>query len=229
MAVVCPKCRQNAPLVYRGVNAFCTACGAPRMPLAASSVNLAGQPSKVTGAVARVFGWIVLGGGWFLAATAAFLLSLAFGAGAMAPWLVAAPFAIVGTILAWVLLRSGRELKVSGVATEKATRSQAVFALAKARGGVLTAPDLAGAINVPLEEGDAILTSMAKEHPDQVAVDIDDDGRVLYRFPAIHWQVPQPPTRVAEHVRVGEPAPPPAADRVDDYADEALPARQKVR
>ena len=51
---MCPRCRQNAPIVYRGVNAFCTACGAPRSVLANTSVNLAGQPSKVGGQVTRV-------------------------------------------------------------------------------------------------------------------------------------------------------------------------------
>jgi hypothetical protein len=56
------------------VNAFCTACGAPRMPLAASSVNLAGQTSKVGGTVARVFGWMALAGGWLVAAVFSLLI-----------------------------------------------------------------------------------------------------------------------------------------------------------
>ena len=51
---MCPHCRQNAPIVYRGVLAYCTACGAPRPPFSAKSIDLAGQPSKIGGAVARV-------------------------------------------------------------------------------------------------------------------------------------------------------------------------------
>ena len=58
---VCPYCQNDAPVVYRGMVAYCTACGAVRPAvLPTKSINLAGQPSKVGGIVAKVFGWLVL-------------------------------------------------------------------------------------------------------------------------------------------------------------------------
>ncbi|MBX3216461.1 MAG: hypothetical protein KF850_30775 [Labilithrix sp.] len=236
---MCPRCRQNAPLVYRGVSAYCTACGAPRMPLANTSVNLAGQPSKVGGTVARVFGWLVLAGGWSLAALFGGLL-FAFGA-ELAAAIVGGPIALIASVVAYALLRGGRELKKSGDDTEAATKNQAIFALANARNGVLKAWDVAQMLQVTPKEGDDILTRLAKEHPDHVTVDVDDDGNVLYRFPAIHWgglpqmapnahvrvQAPPPQARVAPgsdgSVRVD------AREPLDDDLAEAEPARAKAR
>jgi hypothetical protein len=183
---VCPRCRQNAPLVYRGVSAYCTACGAPRMPLASSSVNLAGQPSKVGGTVARAIGWLVGGGGWFLALFSAWVLTL-LGGSALAAGILFGLIALPASILAWVLLRSGKELRRSGDTTEQATKNQAMFALANTRGGVLTAWDVSQALGVIPQEADAILTRLAKEHPDYVQVDIDDNGTVLFRFTNAQW------------------------------------------
>ncbi|MBX3202402.1 MAG: hypothetical protein KF894_30025 [Labilithrix sp.] len=236
---MCPRCRQNAPLVYRGVSAYCTACGAPRMPLANTSVNLAGQPSKVGGTVARVFGWLVLAGGWSLAALFGGLL-FAFGA-EWAAAIVGGPIALIASVVAYALLRGGRQLKKSGDDTEAATKNQAIFALANARNGVLKAWDVAQMLQVTPKEGDDILTRLAKEHPDHVTVDVDDDGNVLYRFPAIHWgglpqmapnahvrvQAPPPQARVAPgsdgSVRVD------AREPLDDDLAEAEPARAKAR
>src|SRR4029079_11264456 len=109
---VCPRCRQNAPLIYRGVNAYCTACGASRIPFANTSVTLAGQPSKVGGTVARVFGWIVLAVGWLLALSIAGLIA-ALGGESMA-YVVGGPIALIASIAAYALLRGGKELKKSG-------------------------------------------------------------------------------------------------------------------
>jgi hypothetical protein len=218
--VVCPRCRQNAPLVYRGVSAYCTACGAPRMPLAGSSVNLAGQPSKVGGTVARVIGWLVLAGGWVFAAALMGLLFL-LGATGAAPWVVGALIALPASLLAWVLLRSGKELHRSGGDTEQATKNQAMFALANTRGGVLTAWDVAQALGVPPKEADDRLTTLAKEHPDYVGVDIDDHGNVLYRFPnaqwnAMHWSAMNTRTRVDATPAARVDAAPPVAVRAPE-------------
>lgn len=230
---MCPRCRQNAPIVYRGVNAYCTACGAPRMPLAASSVNLAGQPSKVGGTVARVFGWLVLGGGWLLASLVA-LVAFLVAPGSAAPWILGVPLAVIATVLGWVLLRSGRQLEKSGDQTEQATKNQAMFALANTHGGVLTAWTVAQAFSITPQEADARLTQLAKEHPDYVTVDVDDNGTVLYRFLAAHWSAvaqgrppvrvdATPPTRVGEPVRVEEREP------VELEAEAAAQAQMKAR
>jgi len=219
---MCPHCRQQAPLVYRGINAFCTACGAPRMPLANSSVNLAGQPSKVGGTVARVIGWIILAAGLFIALSIAGLI-LALGGtwGALA---VGGPIALLTAIVAYALLRSGKELRKSGDNTEQATKHQAIFALANTRGGVLRAWDVAQALQVTPKEADDILTKLAKEHHDHVGIDVDDEGTILYRFKAANWNAVQAhatapvmaPNAVPPHVRVSAPPiPATPATRVD--------------
>ncbi len=199
------------------------------MPLASSSVNLAGQPSKVGGTVARAFGWLVLFGGWLLAAALSAIAIAVAGAASAAPWILGVPVAVLATVLAWVLLRSGRELKASGDSAEQATKDQAMFALANTRGGVLTAWDVAHALDISPTEADARLTRLAKEHPDYVGVDIDDNGTVLYRFPTAPWNTR---TRVdAEaNVRVATaPAGVPAEEEA--LLDEALapPAARHAR
>lgn len=210
MGTVCPRCRQNAPLVYRGVSAYCTACGAPRMPLANASVTHAGQPSKVGGTVARVFGWLVLAGGWIVAALLAGLIMLLGGQeGAVIS------FGLIGgvaSLIAYALLRSGRELKLAGEGAEETMKNQAVFALAGTRGGVLRAFDVAQMLHVNVQEADDLLTKLAKTQSEQVSVDIDDEGTLLYRFNTIHWREGMP------HVRVGSPV----QTRVDAMQGEPL-------
>jgi hypothetical protein len=236
--------------VYRGVSAYCTACGSPRVPLATTSVTLAGQPSKVGGTVARVAGWIVLAGGWFFAALVAGLIL--FLGGDWAALIAGGPIALITSISAYALLRSGRQLKKSGDDTELATKNQAIFALANLRGGVLKAWDVAQALSVTPKEADDILTKLAKEHPDYVTVDIDDDGNILYRVIAAAWSgmatgmsgmAPNaPPVRVAvpasPNTALAAPAPrarvagPPnvaAGEPLEEEFETAEPARRKAR
>lgn len=182
--VACPHCRKVAPIVYRGVAAYCTACGAPRLPLTSTSVNLAGQPSQVTGQVTRVFGWLVLVGGLSIAVMVLGLM-LAIFPGALGATLFAAPIAAASIGMGVWLLRSGRTLQSEGKGTEQRTKTQAIFALAQNRGGVVSAWDVASALSVPPAQADALLTELAKSHPDHVAVDIDErSGTVLYRIDA---------------------------------------------
>lgn len=202
------------------------------MPLTNTSVTLAGQPSKVGGTVARVFGWLVLAGGWLLAAIFAGLIVILGG-----EWValaVGAPIALIASLVAYGLLRGGKELKKSGDDTELATKNQAIFALANTRGGVLKAWDVAQMLHVTPKEGDEILTKLAKEHPDYVTVDLDDEGNVLYRFPAIHWGGNMAPN--APHVRVAPPMRVDAREvRVDarepleEEFEPSAPARQRAR
>jgi hypothetical protein len=169
------------------VNAFCTACGTPRNPLTGGSVNLAGQPSKVGGAVARGFGWVVLAMGTLIAVGTFAACSSFFGAAAAAPWVLAVPIAIISWVLSYFLLKGGKQLEKSGASAQKATRTQAVFALANTRGGMVTAHDLAHSIGVTPKEADDILTAMAKEDSDNVSIEVDDNGNIYYRFGAAHW------------------------------------------
>lgn len=185
---MCPHCRQNAPIVYRGVNAFCTACGRPRIPLTGASVNLAGQPSRVGGKVARVFGWILLVFGTLLATGTFAACSSIVGTAAAAPFILSIPIAIITWVLSYYVLKGGKELAQAGTDTQKATRNQAVFALANTRGGMVTPADLAQAIAISPKEADDVLTAMAKESPDHVSIEVDDNGTIFYRFNAAHWQ-----------------------------------------
>jgi hypothetical protein len=157
------------------------------MPLAGTSVNLAGQPSKVGGTITRGFGWAVLVIGTLLATGTFAACSSLVGAATAAPFVLAVPIAIISWVLSYFLLKGGKQLAEAGADTQKATRNQAVFALANTRAGMVTPADLAQAINVSPKEADDVLTAMAKESPDHVSIEVDDNGTIYYRFAAAHW------------------------------------------
>src|SRR5690242_5493841 len=102
---MCPRCRQSAPILYRRVMAYCTACGAPRPPLTGTSLNLAGQPSKIGGAVASVVGWIVLAGGLSLALMITLIAQALFPAG-FAGYALGIPIAALSLVVGILLVRS---------------------------------------------------------------------------------------------------------------------------
>lgn len=198
---MCPSCHQNAPIVYRGVVPYCTACNARRLPLSSASVNLAGQPSKVGGTLASVLGVLTLLGGWAISALI----------GALVVWLSSAPtaglvvgvaLALVFTAIAAALLFGGRKLRQTGAIEQSRTHEQAIFALASHRGGVLRASDVAHALGIPVDVADAQLTQLARQQSDRVLLEVDEDGGLYYRlatgpdgiFPA---QVPADRVRVA--------------------------------
>ncbi|HEY6463987.1 MAG TPA: hypothetical protein VIY73_27645, partial [Polyangiaceae bacterium] len=170
-ASICPRCGREAPIVYRGVVPYCTACGALRSPLSSASVNLAGKPSRVGGTFARVFGWLVLlfGGSLALLVFGLFAAFQALGVGLA----VGLPILLVALVLGIALVRGGRSLATTGVEAERATREQALVAMAAHKGAV-TAVEAAKALGVGVAEADAMLTALAKREPDRVAVDVDD-------------------------------------------------------
>jgi hypothetical protein len=203
---MCPFCKRDAPIVYRGAVPHCTACGALRMPLSETAVNLAGKPSKIGGAVASVFGWLALLVG----------LSSAFGLGLLLYALttmtvalaVALPIAFVTLVMGFFLVRSGRLMLRAGADVERSTQEQALVALAGHRGAV-TAAQAASALGVSVAEADALLTELAKRQPDRLTLDIDDQGSVWYRAlgapPPLDARV-----RIADAIRVDGPDAPPA-------------------
>jgi len=204
--------------------AYCTACGAPRLPLAANSVTLAGKGSKVGGTVARVFGWVVLAGG----------LSLALILGAFFQWVLAGgfvgyaigvPLALISTVLGWILLRSGKSLHAQGTGQEKGARTQAIFALAQNRNGMVTAMDVAQALDMAPAEADALLTDLAKTVPDQVSLEVDDGGGIYYRFPNVlgAWQGPGVGVRVDASVAPSRVAAQPVPAEVEVLEAEVIP------
>lgn len=189
---VCPRCGQQAPILYRGVIPFCTGCGALRGPLTGPSVNLAGRPSSVGGAFASVFGWLVLLIGGSVALGVALLLGMfgLWGAGAA----IALPIAIVSLVVGILLVRGGRSLTTSGLQKAQATRDQALLAMASHKGAV-TAEEAGRALGLPTSEADAMLTELAKRDPERVAVDVDEQGVVWYRVAPAPGQ-PLPRLRV---------------------------------
>jgi hypothetical protein len=186
---MCPRCGKNAPVIYRGVVAYCSACNAPRPPLTGQSLHLAGQPARVGGVVARIAGWLVLGAGLTVALALALVAHALFPAGIVG-WLLGGPIALVSVVVALFLLKGGARLGESGEAAGRQARARAVYALAEHRGGRLTAVDVATALEIPVAEADAVLATLAREDYERVAVDVDANGAVVYRF------VPGPDARV---------------------------------
>jgi hypothetical protein len=164
--------------------AYCTACGALRGPLTRHSVTLAGRSSKLGGSAATIFGWFVLATGWLVALSVFAVLAALFGT-APITWVLSLPFAIVATAIWVVSFWAGKSLKSSGETLQRTTEEQAVFALAEQRRGRLRSLDVAGSLNRSLPAAESILTEMAKRFPEQMAVDVEDSGTLLFRFPRI--------------------------------------------
>jgi hypothetical protein len=189
---MCPHCGREAPIVYRGVVPYCTACGGLRVPLSGPSVNLAGTPAKVGGAFARVAGVLALIVG-LSAALGVWLLAFALSTPGIA-LAFALPIALIALGLGGVLLGGAYKLRRVGDDAEMGTRESALVGLAAQKGGV-TAADAARTVGMTVAEADAILTSVAKRQPERLSVDIDDQGAIWFR-PA-GWA----------HVRVGSEGP----------------------
>ena len=181
---MCPHCRQNAPIIYRGALAYCTACNAPRPPFSAKAVNLAGQPSKIGGTVAKVFGWAVLLGGLFVAATLTAILQALWPAGFLG-FAVGIPLGLVALFVGGLLLFGGGKLRKSGETAERDAQFEAVYAMAATRQGVVTALDVGRSLGMRTDQADAVLTEMTKAFPDYVSLEVDDAGGLFYKLTGI--------------------------------------------
>lgn len=215
---MCPHCGRDAPIVFRGALPYCTACGGLRPPLSSRFLNLAGKPSKVGGTVASVIGWLVLLVG-FSAAFGLGLLLYVLWTVALA-LAVALPIALAALVMGVALLVAGGRLRRSGRDTERATREQALLELVAHRGAV-TARDAARALDVGVADADAMLTGLAKQEPDRVTVDVDEQGVVWYRaLPAAGSEF-DARVRVAERRRV--------ASEDGELEDEDVDERRELR
>ena len=168
--------------------------------------------------------------GTLLAAGVFAACSAIVGASAAAPFVVALPLALVSWVLSYYLFKGGRSLEKSGEDRQKATRTQAVYALANMRAGMVTPADLAQAIGVAPTEADDILTAMAKESPDHVSIEVDDNGTLYYRFAAAHWGAIAANAAGGPGVRVGPMAPnaPAPGGRVGPLAPSPPTAEPRV-
>jgi hypothetical protein len=197
----CPHCRQDAPVVVRDLGARCVACGRPRPPFGQTALNLAGRPSQLGGSLARGLGYSIGSFALLLSAFVAWLLQSIFTGGVVG-YLVAGPMAALGLVLATLLVRGGSSLRRTGERAERDAKERAVWALAARSAGSVTAPEVARALGVSSPEADAFLTAWAERDVDQVRVEVDDRGRLLYQFPSL---LPPSPPRPAP-VRVEAPA-----------------------
>jgi signal transduction histidine kinase len=180
---MCPHCRQNAPIIYRGIMAYCTACNAPRPPFSGKSVNLAGQGSMIGGTLAHLAGWIVLAGGTFATFLVAWVLGFVFSMNVAIAFGV--PLALVTLLVSLPMLFGGKKLAKSGEETRQAAQFEAIYALASNRGGVVTALDAARSLAIAPANADALLTTMTKQYADYVSVEVDDAGQLFYRLTGV--------------------------------------------
>ncbi len=176
---MCPHCRTNAPLVYRGVRAHCSACGGRRSVLSNASVTYAGQPAKVGGALIQAFGWIALAIGVAFSALVALIASI--WASATASLITFAVLAMFPLAFFLLVRFGGKKLSESGDQSQQQRREQALFALAHTHGGMLQAMQAASALDLPVDEADRFLTQLAKNR-EEVDVEIGDQGEVFYTF-----------------------------------------------
>lgn len=220
---MCPHCGRDAPIIYRGFVPYCTACGGLRGPLTTPSVNLAGKPAQVGGTVASVAGWLILLIGLSIGIGVALLLWAIFTLGVALA--IALPFALISTAIGVALLRGGSTMRRSGADAERATREQALLAMA-AHQGPVTAGEAARLLNVPVSVADAMLTELAKRQPERVAVDFDDQGVVRYRVARLASDAAF--SEPAAHVRVDGPQGD-ATEVADDGADDEAGTRQVRR
>ena len=169
----------------RGLRPTCALCGALRSPVeAVRAVNVAGRPARFGGRLSGVLGWIMRFGGLFVALLVGGLAQAILPAGIVG-YVLGVPIALLTTALAVALLFGGRRLRKSGENHTRATQMAAIFDLARAKGGELEAADVGRAIDLSEAEADALLTELAKRPDGKVELDVDDDGRLRYRFPAL--------------------------------------------
>jgi hypothetical protein len=230
---MCPYCRQDAPLVYRGVVPYCTACGQVRAPLTARSVNHAGKTQAVGGTVAHVIGWVIFGIGTALALGLGLLAYALFTV--TAALVVFLPIEIVAATIGLLLVKGGQKLHRSGTLEQRGARVRAIMALAQTRGGILTAIDVARATDIGPGDADALLTDLAKTQPELCTLEVDEQGQIFYRFANAPW-LTDPRVRVAVEGQANAQARAPAqatasprvidAELIDENEEAARPARQ---
>jgi len=177
----CPHCQQSAPIVYKGVFAFCSACGQPRAPFSGKALAFAGKPSKLGGRVGRALGVLVLGFGLLLAAVLMLSLQLLWPAQNIG-YALGLPVALVSMVVSALLLFASRRLGRAGADAERQAQLEALYALAVNRAGTLTSADAARSLQLDAAQVEALLSDLAKTQPDYVSLELDEEGQPFYLF-----------------------------------------------
>lgn len=179
--MACPHCHQNAPIVYKGMLALCTACKQPRTPFSGKALNFAGQPSRLGGRLGRAFGYLVLIFGLLLAAALILFFQLLWPAASIG-YALGLPIALISIVLSALFLLTSRRLGRSGADAQRAARVEALYALSAYRGGMLTAADAARSLELDVTQIDALLSDLARTDSDHVALEFDSEGQTFYLF-----------------------------------------------
>lgn len=179
--MLCPHCHQNAPVLYKGVFAFCSACDKPRAPFSGKALAFAGQPSKVGGRLGRVLGTLILIFGALLAAALVLFFQLLWPAKNIG-YALGAPIALASVVVGTVLMILSNRLGRAGAEAERQTRVEAIYALAVNRNGMLTTADTARTLQLDPNAVDSLLNELAKTEPEYVSLEIDEQGQPFYLF-----------------------------------------------
>jgi len=179
--MLCPHCHQDAPILYKGVFAFCSACDKPRAPFSAKALSFAGQPSKLGGRLGRVLGALVLILGMLLAAAVVLFFQLLWPARNIG-YALGSPIALVSVVVGTLLMIVSNRLGRAGAEAERQARIEAVYALAVNRDGMLTSADAARSLRLPLATAESVLNELAKGQPEYVSLEFDDHGQSFYLF-----------------------------------------------
>jgi hypothetical protein len=179
---VCPRCRQRAPIMLRGIQAYCTACNTPRMPFTGTrTVNLAGKGSRIGGAAARFFGWAAVIFGLCTSLFVTLVLQSIWSEG-MLGYAFGIPIAVLSLAFGGALVFGGKQLGKAGDDAQRAARLEAIRGLATHRGGAITTNDVMRQLTIPQAEADAILTDLARRPEENVTLDLDDNGNIFWLF-----------------------------------------------
>lgn len=180
--------------MLRGLEAYCTVCGQRRPALDALSstpLNFAGTPAKLGGVAAKVFGMGILVSGLFTA----LLLGLVLQALAPAFWIgyaVAIPIALLSLVVGGGALFGGWRLGRQSRQQVAEAQLETIRGMARHHKGIVKASEVSAALRISEAEADAILTELAKKPEENVGIDIDEDGQLLYLFgsaAAIRWRI----------------------------------------
>jgi hypothetical protein len=179
--MLCPHCQQNAPVLYKGVFAFCSACDKPRAPFSGKALAFAGQPSKWGGRVGRVVGALVLIFGLLLAAALMLFFQFLWPAKNIG-YALASPVALIALVLGTLFMVASGRLGRAGAEAERQARIEALYALAVNRNGMLTASDTARSLQLSATSVETLLNELTRTQAEYVSLEFDENGQPFYLF-----------------------------------------------
>ena len=142
-------------------------------------LGVTGQPARIGGFAAKIAAGTVFGLGTFLALLIMLVVQAIWPEG----WLgfaIGLPIEFLTLLLTAALYFGGRMLGKAGERAIDDTRVSALKALSRQKGGVLRAMDVAKALHMSERDGDELLMRLARQPDEDVGIDVNDEGEVLY-------------------------------------------------